>query len=618
MALVRLTDVNLESDLENECPLAGIIKVATLPVDEAVEQACACLRLDSKEMAVYVSMAKRKAARCLKKNAADTLTGDEIAAINLYTHETDLQRQELRPAFCYLKLLLTRLHKLPTRLTTVYRGVKLDIASKYQKDEDVVWWGFSSATASLEVLKSPQFLGDQGNRTLFAISNCRAVDIRAYSAIQVQCGLNSFAPLRAERMRWNILSKGWAEDERLLLPGAQLHVKGVLDVGAGFKMVQLEDQPEAPSLLLGFCRRRRRAANTTRGEPVGIPEANAWNGGSKLHKAVVVKGTYTGDLVDGEAHGTGTWTHPSGAVYEGEYKHDKRDGHGTYTCGAGSRYEGDWKNDMKEGLGAWTHPDGDLYEGEFKNDFQEGHGTYTYPDRAKYLGAWKHGVREGRGAYTAPDGAEYVGEYRNGNREGLGMLTLPNGSKRLGEWVNGELHGRNTLAQNSLAVCYEDGQGVQKDEQKAVEWYQMAAEAGNADAQFNLALCYQNGEGVQKDDQKAARSYQKAAEAGNALAQFNLAVFYEDGQRVQKDEQKAAEWYQKAADTGYAGTQYRLAWCYENGQGMQKDQQKAVELYKKEAENGSQEAIARLQELEEEDDDDDEEEAAAAAALGKT
>eukprot|EP00808_Paulinella_micropora_P014580 g50715.t1 len=223
MAFVRFTDVKLESDLENECPLAGVNKVTTLPIEEAVEQACAGLQLDSTEMAVYVSQANKKAARCLKKSAADTMTGDEIAAINLYTHETDLSCS--RPSD--LKLLLTGLHKLEAKLTTVYRGVKLDIASKYPKHEDVVWWGFSSATASLEVLKSPQFLGDQGKRTLFAITTCRAVDIRTYSAIQ-------------------------AEDERLLLPGAQLHVKGVLDLGAGLKMVQLEDQPKAPSLLLGF------------------------------------------------------------------------------------------------------------------------------------------------------------------------------------------------------------------------------------------------------------------------------------------------------------------------------------------------------------------------------
>eukprot|EP00808_Paulinella_micropora_P031746 g37278.t1 len=93
LQLLALTDVNLESDLENECPLAGVNKVATLPIEQAVEQACACLQLDSTDMAVYVSQAKKKAARCLKKNAADKLTGDEIAAINLYTHETDLYKQ---------------------------------------------------------------------------------------------------------------------------------------------------------------------------------------------------------------------------------------------------------------------------------------------------------------------------------------------------------------------------------------------------------------------------------------------------------------------------------------------------------------------------------------------
>ena len=61
---------------------------------------------------------------------------------------------------------------------------------------------------------------------------------------------------------------------------------------------------------------------------------------------------------------------------------------------------------------------------------------------------------------------------------------------------------------------------MEKDEQKAVEWYQKATEQGHASVQYNLALCYENGTGVEKDEQKAVEWYQKAAEQGYASAQF--------------------------------------------------------------------------------------------------
>ena len=69
-----------------------------------------------------------------------------------------------------------------------------------------------------------------------------------------------------------------------------------------------------------------------------------------------------------------------------------------------------------------------------------------------------------------------------------------------------------TDAQNNLGTCYENGTGVEKDEQKAVEWYQKAAEQGNATAQYNLGYCCQNGIGVEKDAGKTAELYHQAAE----------------------------------------------------------------------------------------------------------
>ena len=125
----------------------------------------------------------------------------------------------------------------------------------------------------------------------------------------------------------------------------------------------------------------------------------------------------------------------------------------------------------------------------------------------------------------------------------------------------------NARAQVNLGWLYENGWGVPKDLGKARELYQKAADQGNQSAigklnnlstptepkqgdaatQFSLALQYENGEGVPKDLGKAAELYQKAADQGNAAAQNNLGALYENGEGVPKDLRKAAELYQKAA-----------------------------------------------------------------------
>ena len=59
---------------------------------------------------------------------------------------------------------------------------------------------------------------------------------------------------------------------------------------------------------------------------------------------------------------------------------------------------------------------------------------------------------------------------------------------------------------------------------KVFKEYKNAAEQGDADAQYNLGVCYANGTGVEKDEQKAVEWYQKAAGQGHAKSQSNLGV----------------------------------------------------------------------------------------------
>jgi len=98
---------------------------------------------------------------------------------------------------------------------------------------------------------------------------------------------------------------------------------------------------------------------------------------------------------------------------------------------------------------------------------------------------------------------------------------------------------------------YADGQGVPKDDQRAVVLVRKAAEQGEAFAQFNLGVMYDKGQGVLKDDQQAAAWYRKAAEQGFADAQNNLGLMYGNGQGVPQDDQSAYFWWLLASAQGH-------------------------------------------------------------------
>ncbi|POG63784.1 hypothetical protein GLOIN_2v1757210, partial [Rhizophagus irregularis DAOM 181602=DAOM 197198] len=67
-------------------------------------------------------------------------------------------------------------------------------------------------------------------------------------------------------------------------------------------------------------------------------------------------------------------------------------------------------------------------------------------------------------------------------------------------------------AMNSLAICYKNGKGTEKNLKKSFHWYQKAAENDDKNAMNSLAICYENGEGTEKNLEKAFYWYQKAAE----------------------------------------------------------------------------------------------------------
>ena len=69
------------------------------------------------------------------------------------------------------------------------------------------------------------------------------------------------------------------------------------------------------------------------------------------------------------------------------------------------------------------------------------------------------------------------------------------------------------------------GEGVVRNVYSAVQWFRKAADAGDVRAQFRLGVCYESGEGVEKDLKVAQQLFWQAAQEQsiNTLKQQQIA-----------------------------------------------------------------------------------------------
>lgn len=231
----RVTDIGVEP-LTFLDPITGFRASKILPFRETIENLIATLP-ELSEIRDYAKMALSTAkVLCHEKDPAQfcqkalTLSVDEVAMINLYTRDSPLykvlnarlrneDRVSLKPFYPLLHLLISAIEKLKPQELTCFRGVKEDISQQYQTLMKTVgkcnWWAFSSCTSNISVLSSPRFCGDTGDRTLFSIMSPFFYDVTPFSS-------------------------GRNESEMLLLPGTELHIVGVLDLGNGLYQIQLE------------------------------------------------------------------------------------------------------------------------------------------------------------------------------------------------------------------------------------------------------------------------------------------------------------------------------------------------------------------------------------------
>ena len=108
----------------------------------------------------------------------------------------------------------------------------------------------------------------------------------------------------------------------------------------------------------------------------------------------------------------------------------------------------------------------------------------------------------------------------------------------------------NPSAQLEVAVRYQEGDGVIRNDRVAGQWLQEAAAHGGADAEFQYAMTLLEGRGVVQDYQSAFKWMSKAAHRGYAPAQYQLGQFYQFGTGTAINKAEAYLWYNVAAAQG--------------------------------------------------------------------
>ncbi|KAH3744234.1 membrance occupation and recognition nexus protein 1 [Pelomyxa schiedti] len=188
------------------------------------------------------------------------------------------------------------------------------------------------------------------------------------------------------------------------------------------------------------------------------------------------EGTYNGDIVDGQRHGTGTLKYSHSGVYTGQWRSGKRHGQGKYKFPDGSVYEGEWCDDERDGDGRMSHcPDGSCYSGQWRKGMKHGFGTSTEKDGTRYSGEWADDERNGRGALKY-NGMKYEGDFKDGLMHGKGVFSSGKGGYA-GEWKEGRMEGRGVYRYNDgsmydgeLSDGNRNGFGVFTDASNGTVW----------------------------------------------------------------------------------------------------------------------------------------------------
>lgn len=158
----------------------------------------------------------------------------------------------------------------------------------------------------------------------------------------------------------------------------------------------------------------------------------------------------------------------------------------------------------------------------------------------------------------------------------------------------------------NLGILYEDGLGVVRDINRALDYYRRGAMLGSPKAMFRVGVMYWLGTlGIAVDRDEGRRYLSMAAAAGDSEAQRYIAEEASTG--TTRDPVLLADWalaggrsaeyvdiLKAAAGAGHSRAQTRLAWSYETGRGVERDLAVAAKWFSAAAQAGDGEAMYAL------------------------
>ncbi len=154
-------------------------------------------------------------------------------------------------------------------------------------------------------------------------------------------------------------------------------------------------------------------------------------------------------------------------------------------------------------------------------------------------------------------------------------------------------------ALNKVGLCLLLGLcGEEKAPSEAVAYFKKAADQGVTEGMFHLAMMYENGVGVEKDQAVADSYLAKAAEGKLPMACFMLALKkFAVKNGTGNEPKEGAELLLIAAEGGVQNAQVMYGMCCENGIGMEKDLSEAAGWYRRAAKAGNKQANDALKKL---------------------
>ena len=123
---------------------------------------------------------------------------------------------------------------------------------------------------------------------------------------------------------------------------------------------------------------------------------------------------------------------------------------------------------------------------------------------------------------------------------------------------------------------YEKGtDGFPQDYVKALELWHRAGELGDTASYDNIGFAYDNGQGVEVDEKKAVYYYELAAMGGDVHARHNVGIGEENAGNVDR----ALKHYMIAVKDGHANSLQEIQDLFSNGHATKEDYTKALRAY---------------------------------------